>query len=645
MYIACGGAAAAIDSVLVTATSSRRFPSAITSLALAGSRGEWLAVVTDDKRLSVVAADGLSVLDSVELPRRASALAVAALPGGGGLAALVGDKIGDVHAFGTLPRVSARSRHVLGHTGSIVTALSVTGGGGGARPLLLSADRDEKVRVSDWGAPHSIAAFCLGHLRYVSAIAVSAAACVSPSSGAAGVAPCGYAPGELLVSGGGDGALRLWHARTGTLLHSVYFAPGGSGGVSGGGSGGVAAAGALLPPYVATVCAEGVAHTDPDMTYSTSDAGGGGGGGGGEGSGGAGGVAGSATGGAAGGAAGGVVGGAAAGGGDGDEEDAEGDADGAAVVDEAAAGGAATTPGEVVIPATTISFRAKLLPPAVTPAAIVCLAVATPGGGGSAVNVLAALLLGEASVRLLAVAPPRRPSRAACVAVRAHPSQAHAAQESGAACACDGCGMGSLPQARLLPAGTLRLRGGAVPLTLAVASLPGGGGGGAAAVGGPGGVAGMDAPPAPWDGPLLLVGAACPGASGWVHRVFAFALDAAALDAGEAPGALVLDVPAPIALGADAEWCADAASDAAAPQLRLRAVPDSAAPWLAALNAALAREAPPPPASGSSNGAGAALSPLALAMLSNPCTARPAEYDKGWIPSAKRAKQLSNPVV
>ena len=79
-----------------------------------------------------------------------------------------------MYAFGVLPKVSQKRRHLLGHTASIVTAVALAPASAAAADgcaLLLTADRDEKVRASRWDAPHEIEAYCLGHLRAVCALA------------------------------------------------------------------------------------------------------------------------------------------------------------------------------------------------------------------------------------------------------------------------------------------------------------------------------------------------------------------------------------------------------------------------------------------------------------------------------------------
>ncbi|XP_039101393.1 tRNA (guanine-N(7)-)-methyltransferase non-catalytic subunit WDR4 isoform X1 [Hyaena hyaena] len=70
---------------------------------------------------------------------------------------------------------------------------------------ILTADRDEKIRVSWAAAPHSIESFCLGHTEFVSRILV--------------------VPGhpELLLSSSGDRTLRLWEHPSGRELHCCHL--------------------------------------------------------------------------------------------------------------------------------------------------------------------------------------------------------------------------------------------------------------------------------------------------------------------------------------------------------------------------------------------------------------------------------------
>jgi len=100
---------------------------------------------------------------------------------------------------------------LLGHV-SMLTALALAstpgpGSGGKQRRYVVTADRDEHIRVSR--APpqaHVVEAFCLGHGDFVSAL-------------------CLPRPGRVLVSGGGDADLFVWDWAAGRLLSRAPLLP------------------------------------------------------------------------------------------------------------------------------------------------------------------------------------------------------------------------------------------------------------------------------------------------------------------------------------------------------------------------------------------------------------------------------------
>lgn len=90
---------------------------------------------------------------------------------------------------------------LLGHV-SMLTAVTVGSHPVTGRPYILTADRDEHIRVSR-GIPeqaHIIDAFCLGHEDFVSRLCI-------PSSRP-----------EILISGGGDDDIFVWDWAQGRLL-------------------------------------------------------------------------------------------------------------------------------------------------------------------------------------------------------------------------------------------------------------------------------------------------------------------------------------------------------------------------------------------------------------------------------------------
>lgn len=95
-------------------------------------------------------------------------------------------------------------RHLLlGHV-SLLTAVAL-GRDDEGRPYVITADRDEHIRVSRGtrAQAHVVEAFCLGHEHFVNRI------CVPDDGGMMG---------RLLVSAGGDDDVFVWRWREGRLL-------------------------------------------------------------------------------------------------------------------------------------------------------------------------------------------------------------------------------------------------------------------------------------------------------------------------------------------------------------------------------------------------------------------------------------------
>ena len=112
---------------------------------------------------------------------------------------MVGDKSGDLYSVkfeggGGPPSL------LLGHLSQLLD-LSLSHDG----DLVLTADRDEKIRVSRFPNAYNIENFCLGHTEFVTCL------CLAEEK-------------DQIVSGSGDGTLRLWNYREGAELFSLEVA-------------------------------------------------------------------------------------------------------------------------------------------------------------------------------------------------------------------------------------------------------------------------------------------------------------------------------------------------------------------------------------------------------------------------------------
>ena len=164
------------------------------------------------------------------LPKKACAAAFAA----GGAVAAFADKFGDVHGLpvtvtdrkhtkahggAAAPAEMDEPTYLFGHCCSIITDACAPRSAeeNATHSLLATADRDFKIRVARLprdvatildpavGVPE-IQSFCHGHAAFV--------ACVAPVPGRA-----------QIVSGGGDGAARLWRCEDGAPLGAATLAP------------------------------------------------------------------------------------------------------------------------------------------------------------------------------------------------------------------------------------------------------------------------------------------------------------------------------------------------------------------------------------------------------------------------------------
>ncbi|XP_069035322.1 tRNA (guanine-N(7)-)-methyltransferase non-catalytic subunit wdr4 isoform X2 [Lepisosteus oculatus] len=164
----------------------------ILAMAFSAS-GEYFALTDDSKRLVLFRTKPVwECLSTRWVVRRCTSLTMTKAED----QILVADKSGDVYSFSLLePQKPAELK--LGHL-SMLLAVAISPDD----RYIITADRDEKIRVSFLKSPYNIQSFCLGHKEFVSSLFVLP-----------------YQP-YWLLSGSGDGTLRLWEFEFGKELQS-----------------------------------------------------------------------------------------------------------------------------------------------------------------------------------------------------------------------------------------------------------------------------------------------------------------------------------------------------------------------------------------------------------------------------------------
>ncbi|XP_069641148.1 tRNA (guanine-N(7)-)-methyltransferase non-catalytic subunit WDR4 isoform X2 [Haliaeetus albicilla] len=158
--------------------------------------GDYFALTDDSKRLILFHTQPSWECVSIRsVSRRCTSLIITAAED----KILVADKSGDVYSY-SITEPQADGKLELGHLSLL---LDVT-----LSPddqYILTADRDEKIRVSLAKAPHNIVSYCLGHKEFVSKILVI------PN----------YP--DLLLSASGDLTLRLWEYKSGEEVYCCHL--------------------------------------------------------------------------------------------------------------------------------------------------------------------------------------------------------------------------------------------------------------------------------------------------------------------------------------------------------------------------------------------------------------------------------------
>ncbi|KAF8605981.1 hypothetical protein BDV93DRAFT_604984 [Ceratobasidium sp. AG-I] len=218
-----------------TATSAEKNTSSVIRVAAVDRGYRHIVTSGDDKRLRMWSVEELKELSCREIPKRANVIKLSR----DGEVILAADKFGDIFSYPVNPpepkpkpnpapvpqptestepakptpsaptaqnsKLLAVAMHdnpegtpVLGHA-SIITAFILTPDEG----LIVSADRDEHVRVSWYPDGWDVERYCMGHKKFISALEIPT-----------------YAP-SILISGGGDPELRMWDYRSGRQVGSL----------------------------------------------------------------------------------------------------------------------------------------------------------------------------------------------------------------------------------------------------------------------------------------------------------------------------------------------------------------------------------------------------------------------------------------
>lgn len=173
------------------------------------SKLKALLLLVDERRLVHyeldVVAKTLVLKASRSVPRSATCMTVGHLTLSSGetkYVVIIGQKTGEAIAV-PFPDVDRELKTLLGHTTSMVTHVAVNHDSS----LLLTADRDEKLRVSRFPNTSIIESYCLGHAASLTKVA------------------CSLVTPELVVSTSMDNTIKLWQMKTGKLLASKPLLP------------------------------------------------------------------------------------------------------------------------------------------------------------------------------------------------------------------------------------------------------------------------------------------------------------------------------------------------------------------------------------------------------------------------------------
>lgn len=146
--------------------------------------GLILAVIDSFKRLFIIETSGWKINAEFKVERRPTRIICEET------FVLVSDGSGDVYHFDLK---QSKSKLLMGHL-SMILDLKLSPN----KRFLATSDRDEKIRISHFPNAYNIQSFCLSHSEFVSSIML--------------------VDDNLLLSGSGDGTLKLWNYMDGKLI-------------------------------------------------------------------------------------------------------------------------------------------------------------------------------------------------------------------------------------------------------------------------------------------------------------------------------------------------------------------------------------------------------------------------------------------
>lgn len=156
---------------------------------------ELIAITTNEKSLFIgkIEENHVKILSRRFFARTASSIKFSSC----GKVLFLADKTGDVFEYSCEDH-KLRGKFRFGHISQILD-LKVSHD----TKFIITSDRDEKIRISNYPATHEIEAFCLGHLEFVSSV--------------------DFIDSSRLVSVSGDKTLKVWSFPEGKQQHLTEF--------------------------------------------------------------------------------------------------------------------------------------------------------------------------------------------------------------------------------------------------------------------------------------------------------------------------------------------------------------------------------------------------------------------------------------